>query len=176
MTSWVPMVSAILGGAVTLSAVYFTNKWNADRFDKQLKHERKKENSKLFLEKGEELDELLSIWSKTNFLVKRNQLLVVKGKLTEVQLLEIVSKHSNKNNHDRLEVLLNIYFPEQVIYMEEAIKIRAKGNAAYDDFISGKLECKTAFIIIHNSEVGFSDKIDDLRKSIRDRLHKLIES
>ncbi|MDE9566399.1 hypothetical protein KKI93_20780 [Xenorhabdus bovienii] len=99
MGSWMQVINVISGGVITLITVYFTNKWNTERFDKQIQHEREKESKKFLIEKGEKLFVLLCSfveWGSKR--LDRD----FKGK--------VPTKH--EFDYIELELIVKAYFPE----------------------------------------------------------------
>ncbi|WP_413730814.1 hypothetical protein [Sodalis sp. RH22] len=171
MKELIPVLTAFLGALFTFMITYFSNKWSDKRFDKQLSYEKDKENKKLLLEKGEQLDVLISIWSKSIFSYQMCQMKVMRGNLTSEGMMESLKLQNPKNDHDRMESLLHIYFPELLSHLDKAKAELALGNAAFDSFEKSKGEKEVLFNKLYNSNIAIEKHLQNLNSDIRKKLY-----
>jgi len=126
------LLSAALGGFVALVSVFFTNRGNTARLKIQLDSEERKRKQDLLRGRGEELYELIDKWSTALFSYYMALPLVLQGTLSYNELLDFQIKQSEKGvdgNFARIEMLIDVYFPEVRSAYDDLIKGRDKINA-----------------------------------------------
>lgn len=126
----IAIISSIITATVTLLAVFFTNRGNTDRLLLQLEHERKTQKNTLHREKLEELYVLAIKYKKLLGSNCLPYLDVMEGRLNYNQALDITIENgiNEANDFDRLQMLIDIYFPKLVKPFENLLVARDKLN------------------------------------------------
>jgi hypothetical protein len=123
-------ITAIITATATLLAVYLTNKGNTSRLLLQLEEERKTKSSILLREKLEELYLLASKYATSLAAYYLPYLSVMKGELEYNQALEMTIERGRKESpdFDRLQMLIELYFPSLSKSLNQLIENRDKAN------------------------------------------------
>ena len=107
------LISAAIGGALALLGVSLTNRSSTARLRLQLDHEAAQRKAQILRERGEELYILTAQWLNglTGYYLRMSS--VMQGKLTYNQSLDlgIADGKANPVNFNRVELLINVYFP-----------------------------------------------------------------
>lgn len=130
LTALVALLSAVLGAAVALVAAILTNRANARAAGEARAHELAIRRQELNRSRGEELYTLLQTWMNGlwgYFFIKSN---IMSGKLTynEGLDLEIQGNKESKGQHVRIEMLIDVYFPELRASYDVLIKHREEAH------------------------------------------------
>ena len=128
--------AAVVGGALALLSVYFTNRSNTTRLKVQLEHESKQREIELLRNRGEELYELLDKWLKllAGYYLRRTS--VMQNKLTYNECLELDIKDGKENtsNYGRIAMLIDVYFPSTRSAYDKIIEYRTELNKIEGEF------------------------------------------
>jgi hypothetical protein len=113
-TIYVAVGTAILTATVTLLATYFNNRANTQRLQNQMYHEQTSRRLQLRRERLEELYVSSIKWFLGVDGYFLNYMSVMNGNLTEEQAEELFHKHalSQKVDYQRLEMIIDLYFPQ----------------------------------------------------------------
>ena len=115
LTALVTLLAAVVGGAVAFVAALLTNRANAGSAKAAREHETALRTQDLIRSRGEELYTLLQGWRNRlhgYYIVK---LSVMSGKLTYNQGLDLEiadGRGAADRQHLRIEMLIDVYFPE----------------------------------------------------------------
>ncbi len=123
-------VSTLVGAAVALLAVFLTNRANAKAARATRDHELQLRNQDLLRSRGEELYTLFELWLNsltTYYFIKCS---IMSGKLTYNQGLDLEIEKSDKGrgDHVRIEMLIEVYFPELQAAYNAVIESRERAN------------------------------------------------
>jgi hypothetical protein len=119
--SLIPILASIITGAAAFLGVLLTNKFHFKRIKLEHDIEAERKRQDLYRDRGEELYVSVEKWLsgiQTNYL---SVLRVMQGKLTYDGHTELTIKSAEKQTHDftRLEMLIDVYFPEtKSLYMK----------------------------------------------------------
>ena len=110
--------------------VFLTNKGNSERLSAQLEHETAKKRQELLRDRGEELYEIVDLWTGGIFGHFLTRLSVMHGKLTYNQALDIDAKSMEKRalKFGRIEMLVDVYLPELRADYDTVISLRDAAN------------------------------------------------
>ena len=136
LTMLTALSSAIIGGAIVLIGVYFTNRSNAARLKIQHEYESKQRSIELLRTRGEELYELMDKWLKmfAGYYLRRTS--VMKGKLSYNDCLDLDIKDGKETtvNFGRISMLIDVYFPSARDAYDEINALREKINKIEGDY------------------------------------------
>jgi len=123
-------VSAVVGAVVALVAVFLTNRANAKSAKTTRDHELHLRRQDLLRSRGEELYTLFELWLNRlvgYYFVKCS---IMSGKLTYNQALDLEIKNNSevKGDHVRIEMLIDVYFPELRGEYDAVIESRERAN------------------------------------------------
>lgn len=166
--SFIALAGVVIGALLTYILQQIT--WS-----KQKKHEREREKVKLLREKGEELLILLSRWSKAAFLYNMNQLMVVKSEQSDADFMAMAKTIAlEPGAHDRMQVLLFLYFPEYEkswSVVNEKINI---GNEAYRQALNGEVDNHSVIQRLKFSSKATETELENIKRNIRSKLVSII--
>nr|DAQ27077.1 MAG TPA: TMPIT-like protein [Caudoviricetes sp.] len=162
---------AVIGALSALCGAFLANKFADQRWEKQISYEKEKEKNKVMREKGEELHSLISRWQKYIGIYQLNQLLVLRGKITETQRQDLQAKEPLESGlHDRLETILFIYFPELGTNLSKIKEFLEIGNSTYLKTMKGNLNDEHAYKEIDACAMKVQETFQSTNAAIRDRL------
>ncbi len=153
------LLSAASGGAVALISVFLTNRSNTKRLKMQFDHESIQRKTELLRSRGEELYELTEKWRNAFFGYYLRRSGVMQGKLTYNQCLDMDikdGKEASSYNFSRIEMLVDVYFPDARPAYDKMMASRAELNKvelayrrAYEDgdidgthFLTPYIQCQ----------------------------------
>ena len=124
------VVAVVITASATLLAVHVTNRGNTSRLLFQLRHERDARRDVLHREKLEELYLLAVKYSELLAIGFLPYVRVMEGKLNYNQALdlEIARDRESTPDFDRLQMLVDIYFPELCEPLKELLDARDESN------------------------------------------------
>jgi hypothetical protein len=124
------VMTALITAIATLLGVYLTNKGNTHRFFRQLEHERESNRRKLMRDKLEELYVLSEKYINSLGCHYLPYLDVMMGELTYNQALDMTIRQRDTNSVDfhRLEMLIDLYFPENKAPYDLLLNARDRAN------------------------------------------------
>ena len=127
---YIAVVTAVITAAVTLLAVFLTNRGNTERLLLQLEQERNTERAALHREKLEELYVLVAKYTKLLGSHCLPYMSVMEGKLDYNQALDLTIESGNKEtpDSDRLQMLIDLYFPGLRETFKQLLDVRGKIN------------------------------------------------
>ena len=127
---YIAIVSSIITATVTLLAVFLTNRGNTNRLLLQLEQERNSKRAKLHREKLEKLYVLSAKYIKFFGSHCLPYLNVMEGKLDYNQALDLTIEGGNKEipDFDRLQMLIDVYFPKLLEPFKHILEVRSKLN------------------------------------------------
>jgi hypothetical protein len=164
---------AIIGALSALCGAFLANKFADQRWEKQISYEREKDRNKVLREKGEELHSLISRWQKYVGIYQLNQLLVLNGKMTEVQRQDFQAKEALETGvHDRLETILFIYFPDFEDRFSKIKETIATSNTVYLKFNKGSLNKELASKQLDGYARQVQADLLKMNTAIREKLKK----
>jgi len=165
-----PVITALIVSISTLLGIYLTNKFNSKQVKVNLEFTRDQKMLELRLQKLEELYLLFEQWEAfllSTYLIYSH---AYAGKLNYTQVLDTVNQKSENDNIDfhKIQMLLNIYFPELRENYENVISKRSslakyilsdpsKNNLKTNDFFNEQEE----FEILCTQ---FKNKLSDIQK------------
>lgn len=124
------LASAALGGAVALVGVFLTNRGNTNRLLAQLDHDNRKKKEELLRDRGEELYELVDKWINGILGHYLSRMSVMREKISYNESLDIDAKQLQGKgiNFGRIEMLIDVYFPQMRAQYDVVISRRTKAN------------------------------------------------
>jgi hypothetical protein len=124
------LVAALVGGSIAFVGVLLTNRGNTERLRVQLAHDTGKSREELIRDRGEELYELTDKWGNQILIHYINRLRVMQGKLTFNQSLDLDIQHmqGSEVNFGRIEMLIDVYFPNLRSQYDSVITCRSRAN------------------------------------------------
>jgi hypothetical protein len=127
---YIAIVTAVITATVTLLAVFLTNRGNTNRLLLQLEHERNTKRAALHREKLEELYVLAVKYIKLLGSHCLPYVRVMEGKLDYNQALDLTIESGNKEtpDFDRLQMLIDVYFPKLCESFKQILDVRRKMN------------------------------------------------
>lgn len=170
--SWIGLAGVILGALLGLIGVFFANKSNLLRLQFQLKNERQRYHSQVKREKLEELYVLVGHWVNYFFSNYLKLILVMKGEIDYNQYLdEIISDGKDqKNNFQRMEMILHIYGRELLPTYNKVLECRKKVNkisATHNaDYKKGKLNGEQYIEPYTTVHLQLENAIEELKNEI----------
>lgn len=169
-----PVITAFLGFGASFVLNIYSNKWNDKRLKLQMDHDLRKEKRKLMLEKGEELYLLLSKWSLKVSNYQHNILRVAAGKLTRMQVSELVlnDKDKDKFNVEMMLSILRIYYPQIKPAYDDVIKVRDKAVDIGFQHERGMITDSSCFNLVSDASNLFRDKMEVLLEILRNEIAK----
>lgn len=134
--AWVAFVTAILTSGLTLTGVWLTNNNNNQRLRIQLEHDKKIREEEIIRERLEELYVIANKYLGTlvgHYLPFR---MVMYGELTFNQALDINIEMGSKTDYEshRVEMLIELYFPDIKPEFNRMMEIREKLNDLVDSY------------------------------------------
>lgn len=122
----ISILNALITACSTLSAVFITNYFNKKFSQRNLRFELDVRDKEFKLRKLEEIYELFENWCTYFATLYLNYLRFHKGKISEVELLELINSTnlSEKVDFQRFNTLLNMYFPNLADEYEKVNKAR----------------------------------------------------
>lgn len=139
------LIASFIAGSFALLGAWLNHVFSNKRYKEQKYHDSAKDNKRLYLDKGEELHSLLTLWGNTafsNFLGDRG---FIAGKLTREQANELLIKDSGLNVYQRIKTLMDIYFSELAECFDSARAVALKAGDITDSFSRGDLSSLEAF-------------------------------
>jgi hypothetical protein len=130
VTFYIAFLTALFTAVATLAGVFITNKANNQRLVLQLDHDREIKQKQLMREKLEELYLLFKEWHLNIEMIYINYTSSMKGDIDYKTLLDIEVERGNKNTLDfnRIEMLIDLYFPNIKPTYAMVIAARTKAN------------------------------------------------
>lgn len=172
LTDVMLVASPTLSIAGTLLGVWLSNFLNERRSESQNELDERKFNKKLLLEKGEELHQLLSEWSKLVYA----QQIYFSSIIMEAATRDDMNNHIKEANagrvHDRLETLLNVYYPELGPQLEEIKSEMATSNEIFRENHMKKGRVPDSLL---KSGIAIDEKFGALQKELSSRVSALIK-
>ncbi|WP_312217238.1 hypothetical protein [Pantoea vagans] len=162
--------ASLLAGVFALLGAWANHIFTNKRFKNQIEIDERKENKKLYIEKGEELHSLLIKWGNVafaNFLTDQGYLT---GRLTKAQSHELMKDKYNAETFTRISTLIAIYFPELKSDFEKVRDIPLQASSYVDKYEANILPKQQA-CDLHN---GKSAAFDPLLTHIKETLQKSI--
>jgi len=104
-------IAAFMAGGFTLLGAWMNNKSNNSRLDSQLRHENIKLKSNLIISRGEELYFLIIKWKKMVLHTDHQEMHIARNFKTREQV-DAESDNEGSVDYDRMETIMNIYFPD----------------------------------------------------------------
>jgi hypothetical protein len=147
MTLITALLSGLLGGIIALISVFLTNRGHTTRLAMQFENDAGKRKEDLLRARGEELYELTDTWLNALFSYHTSTSFVIDERITYNEALDLQVKQGEKQagNFARIEMLIDVYFPEARKTYDDLIVGRDKVNAimiehkrAYQDGILDK--------------------------------------
>lgn len=178
ITLQIAFVTAILTATATLSGVYLTNKENTKRLVLQLENEREIKQNELMREKLEELYLLSKKWAANIDIAYLNHTRAMNGDFDFETLLNIEKERNDKNACDfsRLEMLIDLYFPNIKVVYEEVIKARTKANQFMlvyrNNCLEGNTDGKKFVEQFLHAQEKFSEEVKKMIKVIAEQANK----
>ena len=128
--AYTAFVTALLTASVTLVAVHLTNRNNTTRLLRQLDHEKSLNRERIRRERGEELyvlSEKYFTWLVSDYLP---YLRVMQNELTYNEALDLTlaSDNSDRPDFQRLEMLVDLYFPDLTKPLQAVFSPRDQAN------------------------------------------------
>jgi hypothetical protein len=136
----------------------------------------------LRLEKGEELYALISQWSQSLLANCLPFLMVMRGRITMSDALDINSKNPLPAGFqfERIEMLIDVYFPSARYHYEKCIAARTALNRVYANFDqaarNSSLGMEAHIDPYVSAQNDFNSASSQLKKSVRDELRSLAYS
>lgn len=129
-TFYIAFLTALFTAGGTLAGVFITNKANNKRLALQLNHEQEIKQKQLIREKLEELYLLFKRWTSITDMMYINHARAMKGDIDYQTMLDMEVERNNKNTFDfnRIEMLIDLYFPNIKPAYEIVIGTRTKAN------------------------------------------------
>lgn len=129
-TFYIAFLTALFTAGGTLAGVFITNKANNKRLALQLNHEQEIKQKQLIREKLEELYLLFKRWTSITDMMYINHARAMKGDIDYQTMLEMDVERDNKNTFDfnRIEMLIDLYFPNIKPAYERVIGTCTKAN------------------------------------------------
>lgn len=173
-TAYVAILTALITAAVTLLGVLFTNLGNTARIRLQLEHERSLKKEELYRERLEELYVLFETWSTSLFIYYLPYISVMEGKISYNDALDQTIKQGSESSADfhRLQMLVDIYFPEVKPEFNALLEYRSKTN---DILSKHKLEYKNGNIDGHKFLKPFLASQNEIDAQAQEVKEKIIE-
>lgn len=143
---YIAVISPIITAIVTLSAVFLTNRGNTNRLLLQLKHERKSKRDDLYRTKLEDLYILIVKYIKLLGSHYLPYLKVMEGELNYNQALDLTIESGSRDmlDFDRLQMLIDIYFPHLQESLNKLLEVRDDlnkiMNAHKNEYKQGNLD------------------------------------
>ena len=130
VTFYIAFLTALFTAVATLSGVFITNKANNKRLALQLNHEQEIKQKQLMREKLEELYLLFKRWTFIIDMTYINHARAMKGDIDYQTMLDMEVERDNKNTFDfnRIEMLIDLYYPNIKPAYEGLIETRTKAN------------------------------------------------
>ncbi|ELY3422507.1 hypothetical protein SMW88_003611 [Cronobacter sakazakii] len=143
------LLSALVAGGFAVLGSWLSNRQNRLHQNQQQLHEIKRENRKYLLERGEELYEALSKWGKTIAIHHINMMRFAKGLLTKESVNDFIINHNYDYNPDRMNCLLNVYFPDLKLSYQKVNEKRDKANEILTQYEHGNISSEECFKGLH---------------------------
>lgn len=164
-----PVITALIVSISTLLGIYLTNKFNSRQAKVNLEFTRDQKMVELRLQKLEELYLLFEQWEaflSSTYLIYSY---AYAGKLNYTQVLDMVNKKSENENVDfhKIQMLLNIYFPELRENYEKVISKRSSLSKYLSDPSNNNLKTNDFFNEQEEFDViceQFKNKLCDIQK------------
>lgn len=131
LTEWMLIVTPVLGVLGTLGGVWLGYLFNERKSVRQEATEKRKQNKKLVLQKGEELHQLVLEWSKAVASQHVYYSSIIVGHCSQDDLTNFLKEANVGRVHDRLETLLKIYFPDLEYLLVNAQQSMFKASDAF---------------------------------------------
>lgn len=170
-TSWVPSITNLTSVLVALISIGLGFVLNSIASQRQRKNDERRQNKMVLIQKGEELHQLISEWSK--FVNSHNllRMSVAEGKITNEQMNDILDTKNIGRVHDRLDTILRIYFPSLSVYLELISKELEKVNTFFNQ---GGYQWGIVPPEIKNSAMQAAKKLEELQSDLQDKIIALI--
>jgi len=175
MISFIPLFAALIGFISALSGVFIANKFNERRFLAQVSYEQDKASRALLLSKAEDLHLHILRWSKALYGYQFHQISFAQGNISQEAVYNHLESMNSKDDHDKVETLLNLYFVELVPHMKSIRNSLSKANEIYsscqkvsrpqEKLVLSLFECSEEL------ECLFNLILEDLRKTVRKLVH-----
>ena len=132
------LLAAALTATVTLLAVHLANRGNLSRLTLQLQHEVESRRKELYQKKLEELYVLASVYGKSLASHYFPYLTAMEGRISYNEALDMTVDKLADLGHDfdRLEMLVNVYFPSIEEVFVRLLECRSRANEIVGAFKS----------------------------------------
>ncbi|WP_461534566.1 hypothetical protein [Spongorhabdus nitratireducens] len=142
-TAWTAIVTALLTSMLTFFGVAYTNHSNNKRLKIQLEHERKLKQDDIIRERLEELYVESKKYMSATVMYFFPYLKVMEGELTFNQALDTTLEKKREHNHERVFLIMDMYFPE---LRQTFTEVEAQRDVAHDILHRYKVRYKTGQI------------------------------
>lgn len=123
--------TALVALAGAFGGAYLNNRFTDKRWEKQISHEREKEERILLRSKGEETFKLLKKWEKELFIFHSSRIAFLQKNIQKNEMEKNIDGTVNVSTHGELSVLIDLYFSELSKDLEAIHKQVSKVNQIY---------------------------------------------
>lgn len=178
------LYSACLTGFITavstLSGIFIANKANNERLHLQLEYERNEKQRELALSKLEELYVLFKQWEVTvlSTYIARISFMAEKFGYESILKMEKEIVERNKGDFNRLEMLVDLYFPRLKADYVRVLAVRDAANeivsAHQDQYLSGDKNAKDLVPEFLKAQADFDQEAQKFIQLIADQAKNVL--
>lgn len=163
--------SSITGVVAILSALLASRHASRSQKEQRL-HERAMHTHSTMQERGEELYVLAAQFEKNVFVTHMPLYSVMKGEVSYNDYLDIVNglNFSEKYDHNRMELLVEVYFPAlriQYKKMREKLELHNKVVSEHKSaYLSGEFEARHFLTPFQRAQLAFENEMNTMKEMI----------